>query len=162
MNRCRRKQCSLVLYQLKNQVFSQMHLGKANSNVASIAQARLKSYTDGKLKKEKAKTKRVYISSSYFQFLLLFLLCHILERALFFSPHNTFIKRQIKKNKPVIQNSDKKIKDPRFQDFFPSFLLKMSWLRIQSIFLPYSLGWNKMPRPRLEEVQLSKYIQNSN
>lgn len=74
-----------------------MHLGKANSNVTAIAQARLESYADGKLKQEKAKTKRVFISSSYFQFRLLFLLCHILERTLFFFPHNTFIKREIKK-----------------------------------------------------------------
>lgn len=102
--------CSLILYQLKKQMFSQMDLGKANSNVSAIAQAKLETCTDGKLKPEKSNTKRVFISSSYIPFHLLFLLCHVLERTPFFSPHNTFIKREIKKPNPttVIQSSDKK------------------------------------------------------
>lgn len=76
--------CSLILYQLKKQVFSQMDLGKANSNVTATAQAKLETCPDGKLKLEKSKTKRVFISSSYFLFHLLFLLCHVLERTPFF------------------------------------------------------------------------------
>lgn len=76
--------CSLILYQLKKQVFSQMDLGKANSNVTAIAQAKLETCPDGKLKPEKSKTKRVFISSSYFLFHELFLLCYALERTPFF------------------------------------------------------------------------------
>lgn len=71
---------------MKKQVFSQMDLGKANSNVSAIAQAKLETCPDGKLKPEKSKTKRVFISSSYILFPLLFLLCHVLERTAFFPP----------------------------------------------------------------------------
>lgn len=101
--------CSLILYQLKKQVFSQMDSGNANSNVTAIAQAKLKTCPDGKLKPEKSKTKRVFISSSYFLFHELFLLCYALERTPFFS-HNTFIKRETKNPNPttVIQSSHKK------------------------------------------------------
>lgn len=42
--------CHLILHKLKKQVFSQTDLGKANSNVTAIAQAKLETHPDGKLK----------------------------------------------------------------------------------------------------------------
>lgn len=84
----------LILYKLKKQLFSQMDLGKANSNVTAIALAKLETYPDGKLKPEKSKTKRVFISSSYILLHLLFLLCHVLERSPFFSPTTLSLKEK--------------------------------------------------------------------
>lgn len=88
-----------------------MHLGKAASNVIATAQARLESHTSRKLEQEKAKTKRVFISSSYFQFHLLFFMSHTRKDSFFFFFffHNTFIKREIKNLNPtVIQSPGKK------------------------------------------------------
>lgn len=127
--------------------------------MTAIVRAQIESHTAVKLKQEKARTKRVVISSSYFQFSLLFLLCHIQERILFFFPHNTFIKRKIKNKKrkqTVIQSSERK-RTPEFKNerFFSHFLSQNVLVKSSKrfTFFPYKPVWNKIPCPRHEEAQ---------